>query len=215
MNTYTEQKPYVVYHTIYSGDKLPPNYIGSTSLKQLNSGYKGSVKSKNYKSVWKSELKQNPHLFSVVIISYHDTKPEAIYKELQVQKIFNVVKNPLFVNMAYAAPNGFFGRDVSGNNNPIFGKGYLISAALKGKPKSEEHKATMKGNKRAAGKPKSEEHKRKLSESNKGKHNKKLSDKTKHIMSKQRVGRKWFNDGINSYYIHPENSKPNYIAGRI
>lgn len=120
-NTYTEQK-YCVYHTTYFGDKLPPNYIGSSTVENIRQGYKGSVKSKKYKEIWENELKINPHLFSIEIISYHETKPAALYKELQIQQLFNVVKNPLFVNMAYAIPNGYFGMDVSGKNNPMFGK---------------------------------------------------------------------------------------------
>lgn len=116
-------KSYVVYHIIYSGDKLPPNYIGSTSIKRIESGYMGSVRSKNYKNIWKQELKEHPELFHLEIISYHDTRPEATYKELQIQKLFNVVKNPLFVNMSYAQPNGFFGMDTSthmlGNKNAL------------------------------------------------------------------------------------------------
>jgi hypothetical protein len=115
-NTYIQS--YVVYHITYSGDKLPSknnsnitpsNYIGSTSIEQINNGYMGSVASKMYKSIWDSELKGNLHLFKIKIISYHDTRPDATHKELQVQKLFNVVKNPLFVNMAYAQPNGYFG----------------------------------------------------------------------------------------------------------
>lgn len=109
-NTYTEQK-YCVYITYYSGDKMPKNYIGSSSVNRIINGYKGSVVSKNYRSVWKSELKENPHLFSTKIISYHDTRPEALWKELHLQKIFNVVKNPLFINMSYASPNGYFGAE--------------------------------------------------------------------------------------------------------
>lgn len=121
MNIYSHQK-YVVYHTTYSGNKLPANYIGSTSLEQIQKGYKGSVSSKEFKSIWKSEVKANPHLFSVQIISYHDTRPAATYKELQVQKIFNVVTNSLFVNKSYAQPNGFFGMNTSGKNNGNHGK---------------------------------------------------------------------------------------------
>ena len=30
---------YCVYLTIYTGNKLPPFYIGSTSLKKINKGY--------------------------------------------------------------------------------------------------------------------------------------------------------------------------------
>ena len=129
-NTYTDQS-YVVYHITYSGDKLPSkkdsditpsNYIGSTSLEQINKGYMGSISSKKYKNIWESELKQNSQLFKLEIISYHDTRSDATWKELQIQKLFNVVKNPLFVNMAYASPNGYFGRDVSGENHPSYNK---------------------------------------------------------------------------------------------
>jgi hypothetical protein len=129
-NTYTEQK-YCVYITNYLGDALPPknnstitpsNYIGSTSVDKINNGYKGSVSSKKYKTIWESELKNNPHLFSVEIISYHDTRTEATNKELQLQKIFNAVTNPLFVNMAYAQPEGFFGIVVTGKDNPNYNK---------------------------------------------------------------------------------------------
>jgi hypothetical protein len=121
MNIYSHQK-YVVYHITYAGDKLPPNYIGSTTIDKIQQGYKGSVCSKEFKSIWQSEVKANPHLFSVQIISYHDTRPAATYKELQIQKLFNVVKNPLFVNKAYASVNGFFGMNICGENNPNFGK---------------------------------------------------------------------------------------------
>ncbi len=120
-NIYTEQK-YVVYHITYSGDKFPQNYIGSTSLESIQHGYMGSVSSKKYKSLWNQELKENPQLFNLEIISYHDTRPAATYAELQIQKIFNVVKNPLFVNLAYASVNGYFGKDTSGKNNPMYGK---------------------------------------------------------------------------------------------
>ena len=122
---------FCVYHTVYSGTLLPPNYIGSSSVyKVLNENYHGSVKSKKYKTIWESELKEHPELFQTTIISYHDTRLDALWKELQIQKIFNIVKNELFINMSYSEPNGFFGRDVSGENNPSFGN---KKAAQKGK----------------------------------------------------------------------------------
>jgi hypothetical protein len=148
-NTYLNKK-YCVYIINYAGNKLPSknnatetpsNYIGSSTLDKIQKGYMGSVKSKNYKNIWKSELKNNPNLFSVQIISYHDTRPSAIYKELQIQKIFNVVKNPLFVNMSYAAPNGFFGRDVSLQNHPL----YNIPRPEKTKEKISMHHADVSG----------------------------------------------------------------------
>lgn len=113
-------KPYIVYHITYDGNLLPSNYIGSTSLKRIESGYMGSVSSKKYKQIWNKELKEHPELFHLEIISYHDTRREAIYKELQIHKLFNVVKNPLFVNMTYATVNGYCGMDVSGSNNPNY-----------------------------------------------------------------------------------------------
>lgn len=67
---------YCTYLTLYSGNKLPPFYIGSTHVKNINKGYKGSVGSKNFGDIWKTELKENPELFKTKIISYHITKPE-------------------------------------------------------------------------------------------------------------------------------------------
>jgi hypothetical protein len=51
---------YCTYLTIYSGNKLPPFYIGSTSVNRISNGYHGSVSSKRYKSIWLEELKTNP-----------------------------------------------------------------------------------------------------------------------------------------------------------
>ena len=99
---------YCVYHTTYSGTLLPPNYIGSSSVDNvLNKDYHGSVASKRYKSIWLSELKLHPELFSTVIISYHDTRSNATHKEYHLQMIFNVVKSDLFINRAYASVNGW------------------------------------------------------------------------------------------------------------
>ena len=99
---------FCVYHTTYSGNLLPQNYIGSSSVdKVLNKNYHGSVASERYADIWKSELKLHPELFSTYIVSYHDTRPNATWKELQVQKTLNVVKSYLFINRAYAKVNGW------------------------------------------------------------------------------------------------------------
>ena len=106
ITTYTPFIPdqYCVYHTTYSGTLLPQNYIGSTYVDRiLIQKYHGSVASKRYKAIWESEIKLHPELFLTAIVSYHDTRPNATYKELQVQKIFNVVKSDLFINRAYAS----------------------------------------------------------------------------------------------------------------
>lgn len=86
---------------------------------------------------------------------------------------------------------------LSGQNSPNFGKHFSeerrlnISKALKGKPKSEEHKRHLKENSGTRGKPAwnkgkpwSEEHRIKLSRSHKGK---KQSEETK--MKKSRIAK--------------------------
>jgi hypothetical protein len=82
----------------------------------------GSISSKKYSKLWKQELKENPHLFHLEIISYHDTRSDALWKELQIQKIFNIVKNPLFVNLSYAKQDGYFGMKCYGEEHPQYGK---------------------------------------------------------------------------------------------
>lgn len=119
---------YCVYHTTYSGNKLPANYIGSTTVKRIiDENYHGSVCSKKYKTIWESELKERPELFKTEIISYQDTRSDALYKELQSQKLFNAVKNPSFINMSYANYNGCYGTSLKGSDNPAFQREYKPS----------------------------------------------------------------------------------------
>lgn len=128
---------FCVYLTCYRGNKLPPFYIGSTSIIKINAGYKGSVVSKKYSSIWKQEITANPHLFNTYIISTHTTRRDALAKELTLQKLLNVVKSPMYINMSIAAIDGFFGQDVSGENNPNFGKTHSEEARSKmRKPKT-------------------------------------------------------------------------------
>jgi hypothetical protein len=131
---------YCVYLTVYSGNKIPKYYIGSSSLSKIKSGYKGSVSSKEWKLLWNGEIKFHPELFDVIIISEHSTRLEALHSELQYQLKYNVVESKDYINKSLAQPNGFFGMDVSGENNPMFGKcrtgekhngGHNISQALK------------------------------------------------------------------------------------
>ena len=113
---------FCVYLTTYSGNKLPPFYIGSSSIDSvLNKNYRGSSQSKKYGTIWKFEIKNNPELFKTAIISNHATREEAIIKELFLQKCLNVVKSTMYINQAYAQPSGFFGMDNSGVNHPSFG----------------------------------------------------------------------------------------------
>ena len=100
---------FVVYLTIYSGDKLPPFYIGSTSMKKINKGYCGSVVSKKYKDIYQYELKYNRHLFKTEIISMHNDRKDALDAELYEQIKRDVVKSSEYFNMSFAKVNGYFG----------------------------------------------------------------------------------------------------------
>ena len=113
---------FCVYLTYYQGDKLPHYYVGSTSVESVENGYHGSVRSKRWKSVWDEELRENNEMFETVILSYHTTRSAALHEELRFQKENDVVRSKVWINDGYAQPNGAFGRDVSGELNPMFGK---------------------------------------------------------------------------------------------
>jgi len=116
-------KKFVVYLTIYSGNKLPKYYIGSTNKLKIDSGkYFGSVTSIRYGKIFKHELKNNKELFDVKILSYHETRKEALEEELRLQKENNVVKSNKYFNESYASIDGCFGRNVIGVNNPMFNR---------------------------------------------------------------------------------------------
>ena len=165
---------YCTYLTVYSASKLPPFYIGSTSLKNISNGYRGSVTSKKYKTLWKDELKNNPHLFQTKIISNHNTRKEATAKELSLQKSLKVVESLMYINMAYATPNGYFGMD------------------NKGIPKTSSMKEKLKGNTNAKSntKPKSKAHKESISRAHLGKIRNKSHSKA---ISLAKKGGSWWN----------------------
>lgn len=104
---------YCVYLTTYRGNKLPPFYIGSTSTNRIINEYHGSVRSKEFRKIWESEIKNNPHLFKTKIISTHMTRKEAIEKEFRLHKQLNVVKSSMYINKSLATVNGFFGMSAS------------------------------------------------------------------------------------------------------
>lgn len=131
---------YCTYKTTYTGHKLPSFYVGSSSVSKVNNGYKGSVSSQEYKETWEQELRENPHLFETEILTLHEEREEATREELRFQKENDVVKSKDWINKSFAKPNGFFGMDVSGENNPMYGStrkgekhkgGENISSALK------------------------------------------------------------------------------------
>ncbi|AIX12158.1 HNH endonuclease [Citrobacter phage Moon] len=105
---------YCTYITIYTGNKLPRRYIGSTTVTRINENYHGSVKSKKYKEIWISELRDNPHLFKTRILKTFNEHKDALAEELRVQKKYNVVRSKNYINMSFAQPNGFFGMSMKG-----------------------------------------------------------------------------------------------------
>jgi hypothetical protein len=96
--------------------------VGSSSIKKIEEGYHGSVSSKQYKTLWESLLQSSPDAFKTEIYSIHKTRKEALEAELLFQIENDVVKSSEWINMSLARPNGFFGMDVSGENNPMYGK---------------------------------------------------------------------------------------------
>jgi hypothetical protein len=113
---------YCVYATTYSGPtELPFIYIGSSTVEKIKAGYKGSVSSRKWSKLWKQEIKDHPEYFLVRILICYASREEALQFELELQKELEVIKHPMCINESYAQVNGCFGRDVSGENNPMFG----------------------------------------------------------------------------------------------
>lgn len=112
---------FCTYLTTYFGNKMPMFYIGSSTVNKVNNGYRGSVSSKRFKSIWQEELKNNPKLFKTIIISLHRSDIESREKELKLQKLLNVVNSTFYINESYARVNGFHGRNVKKENHPRWG----------------------------------------------------------------------------------------------
>jgi hypothetical protein len=112
---------YCTYLTIYSGNKLPPFYIGSTVTSNvINKNYHGSVTSKKYSVIWKSELKNNPLAFKTKIIAYHESLDKARENESKLQRAFNVIQNPMYINLNISGIK--FPKNLCGINNHFYGK---------------------------------------------------------------------------------------------
>jgi hypothetical protein len=114
-------------------------------------GYHGTIKSKKYQSLYRKELKTNPHLFKTHIISSFTNRQEALEKENTLQRKLNVVKSPLYFNEAYARN---FGLSTQGDKNGFFGKHHSEKTLIKlrqpksntinmKKPKSNSHKQNI------------------------------------------------------------------------
>jgi len=181
---------------MYSGDDLPPFYIGSTSIENLTRGYHGSVSSKEFRDGWKAAIKNFPECFSTVILTSHVTREEALCEEERLQRYLDVIRSPLFMNQSYA--RGGFVRTgplseetkakirakLSGRKIPLEVV-EKVAKSLKGKKRDprigEKISQSKQGIKLSAA------HAAKCGDCFRGR---KHSDETKQKMSEARIGRK-------------------------
>lgn len=87
-----------MWHIVYLSYESPPNgrdYIGKHSTPDLNDGYFGSFKDKEF----------NPD--SRVILGYYKTAKAAVAAEIQWQRVFQVAVDPQYANRAYQTSVGF------------------------------------------------------------------------------------------------------------
>ncbi len=182
---------YCTYLTVYHGDKLPPLYIGSTSVNRINKGYRGSVKSKKYEQIWKSELKENPHLFETRILTTHETREEAFNEEVRYQIEHDVVRSQQYINMAVANEKYIFvDYDDPERNRKI------SESTKKCWEDTEYRKKLSEAHKKRYENP---EERKKLSEYNRGK---KRSEETKKKIS----------EAAKKRYENPEERKKSSVA---
>lgn len=146
---------YCTYLTIYRGNKLPPFYIGSSTVNKILNGYVGSVSSNEFRNIWQSEVKNNKHLFKTLILGIYDTRRIAYQREDFLQRSLNVLRNPLYLNRGYASNT--FAHQMSNETRLKISKSKTgvstgprsqltrkrQSAAAKGKRKSAAHCVAM------------------------------------------------------------------------
>lgn len=215
---------FCTYITFYHGSKMPPFYIGSSSIDRVSKGYHGSVTSKTYSAIWKEELRDNPSLFKTRIIRTYPTRKEALVREKTLQEKLSVVRSSMYINLSTASKNGFFGMPMAGRKHSAetcellsvinLGKKASdktkakMSAAHKGKQFSEQHVQNMKVSRNARG-PMSEQAHCNLSKAKAGPNNpnygkrgpktsmfgKSHSSETREAMSLANKGALWWNNG--------------------
>ncbi len=132
---------YCTYLTVYFGNKMPMYYIGSTSIKKFNRGYRGTPSSVSYKSIWRSELRFNPQLFKTHLLKTFETRREAFQSEEKIHKFLNVINSTLYVNMCYANRFQTYGHKHSEETKKKIGE--KSKGRSKGIPRSEETKSKI------------------------------------------------------------------------
>lgn len=164
---------YCVYLTIYSGNKLPMFYIGSTHISKINSGYHGSVSSRKYKAIWNSESKTNEHLFKTLVLKETYSRKYAYFIEKQLQTKLGIPKNPMYVNLSIAMTNWI---DILNKSSRMTGKKHSENTKQKMRYYANNRSTDHIQRLREAGKNRimSEEHNKKNSEAKRGKPMRKL-----------------------------------------
>lgn len=116
-------KNFVVYLTTYYGNKMPMFYIGySYNVKERK--YYGTPSSKQYKNIWKEELKNNPQLFKIKILKeFSNNIKQAKKYETYIQSFYNVHKNSLFINMCIQHEN-YYSIAMTEENKKLLSKLY-------------------------------------------------------------------------------------------
>ena len=187
---------YCTYLTVYTGNKLPPFYLGSTSVDNINKGYRGSVSSEKYMDIWKQEIASHPDLFKTIILTRHETRQEAQDKEIIFHEALSVARNNLYINMAHANGKFFVSGPLSPETKAKMAAAKTgkkrspetrakIGAARTGKKRSPETKAKMAAAK--TGKKRSPETKAKIAAAHAGKP---LSPETRAKISAAQTGKK-------------------------
>lgn len=178
---------FCVYLTTYLGNKMPPFYIGHTSIKKIESGYRGSPTSKKYSTIFRNELRDNPSLFSTKIISEVANRKMAIIRERDIQLKLNVVGNSLYVNQSVA--------------QKAYRQGWKPDNSQRIRM-SNIHKNIQH----------TSEWNKNVSEAKKGKPR---DPKTADILRSMNKGKRWFNDGVKSYLKHPSEALPDWKTGHL
>jgi hypothetical protein len=204
MKNIYSQEEYAVYMVVYFGRKLPKKsenslktprrYVGSSKVCNILNGYLGSVTSKKYSKLWNAEINENRSLFKIKILSYHKTDVEAREEEKRIQIKYNVVKSDLYVNLALASPNGYFGKPDTGRQ---FNKEAIQKMSIVRKGRTYEEIFGIEKAKELR------EARRNQNAWNKGKskNNDKSIKKYGEKMSKIKSGGYWITNGIEDKYI--------------
>ncbi len=203
---------YCTYLTVYSGGRLPPFYIGFSTIDKVRNGYHGSVRSKEYRYIWDEEIRQHPELFKTIVISVHDNRDDALAREISLQRKMNVIQNPLYINQAIGRLVDNRGRVFTPEHKAKLSTAKRGNAWSIGKPnptraalnrqqrgtKNPAHSARMKGRKYP-------EHSERLKQLYKNGWAPRAGKRNANIerLRLVRVGRRWISNGVLEKFASP------------